>query len=307
MPWFKVDDGFHGHPKVMDLSLAAVGLWTLAGTWCANYLTDGEIPLKVVQRLGGTKKQAKELVQCGLWSEKSGDLYQFCDWNDYQPTKETVEAERSRARERMNELRAKRKGTAKGEPPESSGQTEDVRPNNSRTEGERSDEPDPNERGTTVECSEEVRVAPTQPLSPIPIPSPLKEEKTSSPTTSADDDPKPVTYPPAFEAFWDAYPRKVGKKAALAAFNKARKIATVQQICTGAGRYADDPNREDTFTAHPTTWLNEGRWDDDPLPDRNAITTPARPTGAQTRAQAGLARLAAYDAQQSPRQLELGA
>lgn len=309
MPWFKVDDGFHGHPKVMDLSLAAVGLWTLAGTWCASYLTDGEIPLKAVLRIGGTKKQAKELVSSGLWSEKSADLYQFCDWNDYQPTKETVEAERAQARERMKELRSKRKGTAKGETPESSVESDDVRPNTSRTDDERSPEPPENDDGTAPARSEEVRVAPTQPLSPIPVPLPTKEEKTC-PTSSDETDPKPVTYSPAFEAFWDAYPRKVGKKAASAAFNKARKTATLQTICTGAARYRDDPNLPPTeYIPHPSTWLNEGRWDDEPEPPRNVTALPGRQTHADrvnATAAAMIAKVNHYD-QTQENQLALGA
>jgi hypothetical protein len=73
---------------------------------------------------------------------------------------------------------------------------------------------------------------------------------------------------PLFEEFWNAYPRKVGKQAALKAFEKALRNAKVQEIIAGARRYADDPNRVDAFTAHPTTWLNAGRWNDPPLPER---------------------------------------
>jgi hypothetical protein len=42
-------------------------------------------------------------------------------------------------------------------------------------------------------------------------------------------------------------------------------------------RYRNDPNREPEFTAHPATWLNAGRWDDDPLPPRrtNGSAVPA--------------------------------
>ncbi|QKY78996.1 hypothetical protein Jinkies_48 [Arthrobacter phage Jinkies] len=307
MPWFKVDDGFHGHPKVMDLSLAAVGLWTLAGTWCANYLTDGEIPLKVVQRLGGTRRQAKELILSGLWTETRADVYKFSDWNDYQPTKDSVLTERAKAKERMDKLRGKGKEVPHAKTPESSGKTGIVRPNNARTEPERSDEPTQNKTGTSPVRSEEV-------LLPRPDPSrpnQLQEEKTSSPATpdDAEPDPKPVMYSRAFEAFWDAYPRKVGKKAASSAFDKARKAASLQTICEGAARYRDDPNREDAFTAHPTTWLNEGRWDDEtPIPNRSAAQ--ARPSGSDIRARAGFERLAAYDqtgrTQFTP-QLELGA
>jgi hypothetical protein len=71
-----------------------------------------------------------------------------------------------------------------------------------------------------------------------------------------------------FEMFWNVYPRKVGKQAAIKAFTKAIKSASVEDIVAGASRYADDPNRSDTFTAHPTTWLNAGRWADGPLPER---------------------------------------
>jgi hypothetical protein len=294
----------------MDLSLAAVGLWTLAGTWCAQYLTDGEIHMKAIQRLGGAKKQARELVNAGLWTEKNSETYQFCGWDEYQPTKAIVEAERAQARERMKELRSKRKGTSKTETPEPSEETEDVRANTSRTDGASSDEQQPHEERTPPERSEEVRVAPTPSLSPSPVPNPTKEEKTC-PTESDETEPKPIKYSPAFEAFWDAYPRKVGKKAASTAFEKARKIATVQAICTGAARYRDDPNLPpEEFRPHATTWLNEGRWEDGPQPPRGEHQQQTRPTGSQVRAAAGFERLADYD--QTGRttftpQLELGA
>lgn len=78
-----------------------------------------------------------------------------------------------------------------------------------------------------------------------------------------------VEWNQAFEDFWSAYPRKVGKAAAKTAFVKAC-IAQggPKEILEGAKRYRNDPNRVDAFTAHPTTWLNAGRWEDDPLPER---------------------------------------
>lgn len=66
----------------------------------------------------------------------------------------------------------------------------------------------------------------------------------------------------AFERFWSVYPRKVGKKAALKAWEKAIRDADPETIIFAAERYAATPNREARFTAHPTTWLNQGRWDD---------------------------------------------
>lgn len=143
MPWFKIDDGFHGHPKVVELSLPAVGLWTLCGSWCAKYLTDGFVPEKTVTRLGGDVEHAAELVSADLWDEAIGGGYWFRDWADYQPLKVDVEAERAAAQERMRAVRAKKKG---------------VRPNNSRTDDERS----PEQSENFGRSSEDVRVTPSQ-------------------------------------------------------------------------------------------------------------------------------------------------
>ena len=71
-----------------------------------------------------------------------------------------------------------------------------------------------------------------------------------------------------FIEFWESVPRKVGKGAARKAWAKAVKKADPQIIIDGMRRYRDDPNRADEFTAHPSSWLNAERWDDDPLPAR---------------------------------------
>lgn len=79
---------------------------------------------------------------------------------------------------------------------------------------------------------------------------------------------KPVDNDPAFNAFWDTYPRKVAKGAARRAWAKARLRAEAETIIAGAERYRDDPNRTDEYTAHPATWLNGDRWLDEALPAR---------------------------------------
>lgn len=105
-----------------ELTPADVGIWTLAGSWCSDYLTDGEITLAAVRRLGGTQENAESLVDSGLWAETTPGTYQFKDWTDYQPTRAAVEADREAARERMRGVRAKG-GKRSG----------DVRANNSRS------------------------------------------------------------------------------------------------------------------------------------------------------------------------------
>jgi hypothetical protein len=70
--------------------------------------------------------------------------------------------------------------------------------------------------------------------------------------------------------FWKEYPIKVGKQAARRAWEKAIKTTPTAHIILGAKRYANDPNRHPSYTAHASTWLNAGRWSDDPLPPREA-------------------------------------
>ena len=92
---------------------------------------------------------------------------------------------------------------------------------------------------------------------------------TSNPRKSPDGDPstrKNHVYPPEFETFYAAYPRKAGKQAALKAWKKALDLVDNETLTEAASRFAADPNREEQFTPHPATWLNDGRWDDDPLP-----------------------------------------
>lgn len=69
----------------------------------------------------------------------------------------------------------------------------------------------------------------------------------------------------SFAEFYMAYPRKVGKEAARRAFDRAVKTVDPTVIVEGARRYAGDPNLpEKQFIPHPASWLNAGRWDDEP-------------------------------------------
>lgn len=71
-----------------------------------------------------------------------------------------------------------------------------------------------------------------------------------------------------FDLFWKVYPLKVGKSAAKKAWDKAVASEDPDLVINGALQYAQDPNRHPSYTAHPSTWLNAGRWADDPLPPR---------------------------------------
>jgi len=123
--WFKVDDGFHASRKLLKIGkrarFAAIGLWTVAGSWAADQLTDGHVPDYMIKEWGAPPTAPESLVDAGLW-ERTHDGYTFRNWHEYQPSKQDVDAERAASRERMRELRAKRKGKK----PLDSGDAEDV-------------------------------------------------------------------------------------------------------------------------------------------------------------------------------------
>lgn len=78
---------------------------------------------------------------------------------------------------------------------------------------------------------------------------------------------KRAAIPPAFDAFWKAYPRKIAKQDALTAWNK---IAPTSELVDRILAAVDEQKRSDQwrggtqYIPYPATWLNGGRWDDEP-------------------------------------------
>ena len=82
-----------------------------------------------------------------------------------------------------------------------------------------------------------------------------------------------------FQEFWSAYPRKVAKKAAEKAYWKARKDTSHEDIMAGLERYCALITAKGTateFVVHASTWLNQGRWEDEETATRVADSHTAR-------------------------------
>ena len=109
MTWFRIDDGFDSHPKVLAIPrgaprLRAIGLWTSLGVWCAKHLTDGRFARHMVAEHGGTTTDARRLVEVGLWLTTE-DGYAFHQWTEHQPPRERVLAEREANADRQRRWR----------------------------------------------------------------------------------------------------------------------------------------------------------------------------------------------------------
>ena len=115
------------------------------------------------------------------------------------------------------------------------------------------------------EANEQQNGSKSQPPTPTPTPTPSVKNTPIVPKGTADT--------PEFLTFWEAYPHKVGKPAARTKFAIALRKADLETILAGLERYkrAKPPDRE---WCHPTTWLSQERWNDQPAPLNGATGKP---------------------------------
>ncbi len=117
MPWFRLDDSFHSHPKVIAAGNEAIGLYVRCGTYAAEHLTDGFIREDIAVLYGasdtgsrrnpGTGKPetlAETLIRTKLWRRTRGG-WRMPDYLDYNPAKMAVDKERKSAAERQRRSR----------------------------------------------------------------------------------------------------------------------------------------------------------------------------------------------------------
>lgn len=70
-----------------------------------------------------------------------------------------------------------------------------------------------------------------------------------------------------FESFWEAYPRKVGKAKAEAAFQKLSvPVEVLISAIAKQKKSAQWTKDGGQFIPHPTTWLNRQGWEDELAP-----------------------------------------
>ena len=113
MGWVRIDDNFADHPKVIALSDAAFRLFITGLCYSNRQLTDGVVPYQIVMAWVGDnpEKPSDELEDQNLW-ERVDKGFKIRSYDEYQPTRESVEHKRAQARERLQRFREKRNGNA---------------------------------------------------------------------------------------------------------------------------------------------------------------------------------------------------
>jgi hypothetical protein len=98
----------------------------------------------------------------------------------------------------------------------------------------------------------------------IPVESPGRKKERDSLASNAESD---RAIQNGFEQWWANYPKQVARAGAEKAYHRVIKTkqATESELLAGVMRYAEERMGQDPkYTAHAATWLNAGRWLDEP-------------------------------------------
>ena len=299
MTWGKVDDKLHSHPKPERAGLAAMGLWTLALSYCCDLLTDGVVSRERAARLAGgpstAAKLAAALVAARLWHPADApcddeactahrqpdgtDGWRFHAWGSYQPTRASVDAERKRKQEA-----GRRGGISKAE----------------RVAAAKAPDVAPAVAGAVAPASPVPLVAALPPI-PIPIPNPdppkppdgglalspvERKPAKRARAPKPDDEPHPPGHAEVVEAYFGAFEAARGSKPV---FGGAEGTA-VRRLLEAVGGDAD---RAITIVRSA---YEPGRFGRDTATIRTIASDPSRFIGAP----AGRPTTARFDPRQQP-------
>ena len=242
MAWLQVHQTLKDHRKTFDSAdmleikpAYMIGLLTCFWLWALDNAPSGNlagISARTIARAAGWPEDDADnfvsSIKAAGWLDESedGDL-EIHDWYDYAGKLiDQREAEKQRSRRR----RAKAK-----------------------TEEETTDGRPTDDQEKTVGRVDKTRVDKTR----------VDKTKGDKSPTSA----KPTAQDDRFDQFWNAYPRKVGKKAAQNSWKKIKPTAElfekIMQSLEAAKHSAQWQRENGQYIPHPTTWLNQGRWDDE--------------------------------------------
>lgn len=101
LPWVRLDTAFPTNPKVLmlveDKKWQSIAVYVASLAYSGAHGTDGFVPENALIHLHGSKRNAKDLVDVGLWIGVQGG-YEINGWAEFQPSTEEHAARRKRAR-----------------------------------------------------------------------------------------------------------------------------------------------------------------------------------------------------------------
>lgn len=277
MAWIELHDNLPDHEKVIEVAATlkmdkdmVVGKLVRLWTWAVNNREDGLLRdhdiSTVAEKMrfrGKPQHLIDALANARLLDPVDGG-YMIHDWDErVGMLMAKREDARAQSRQRTARYRARQKG-------------EDVTAGNALQERDVTDEVTPCNAVTVP------KPYPTVPntLTPCSPPAGGGERERSDEDgehpregTGTLDNAKtrPNAMKERFEAFWGAYPRKVGKGAAEKAWGKIRPsqklLAEMLEAIDRAKRSEQWQREGGKYIPNPATWLNQRRWEDELPPN----------------------------------------
>lgn len=101
LPWVRLDTGFPLNPKVLmlveDKKWQAIAVYVSGLAYSGTHGTDGFLPASCLPFIHGTRRQALDLCEVGLWKAVSGG-WVINGWHEFQPSSEEHKERSQRAR-----------------------------------------------------------------------------------------------------------------------------------------------------------------------------------------------------------------
>jgi hypothetical protein len=244
------------------LAFYFINLWTAA--WhqvpAASLEDDDEYLCDLAQCDEETWSKLKNIIMSGFVKCSDGRLYHQYVAREANKSWQLYLAQRSRTEAATAARRAKQTNVTSSSSSPSAPPSTNVTSNvtNNVTSNVTKDVTDNVTEDVTIDAtfftSEPLRSPHTRPTRPT-RPTNLKKERSSLRSPRAHES------EPAFERFWEVYPRKVGKGAARKAWLAAIAKAPEGEITAAVTRQKFD--HRERFIPHPATWLNQERWLDE--------------------------------------------
>ena len=251
MAWIELHQSLRDHRKILqaadelDVQPAhMVGLLSLLWLWAVDNAEDGDLSrvtsrtiARAAQWEGDADTFVMAIKQAGFVDSDTNVIH---DWLDYSgKLLEQREQKRAQNRERQRRYREK--------------QVQKVQNNADVTSMSR--------KGNAL-VSDSTKPDPTEPNNTEPI------ESISSHALLAEENQKGTSVQDRrFAEFWAAYPRKVGKAAALKIWKKIKPTTELYERIMKAveqqKKTAQWRGNAGQFIPYPSTWLNGKRWEDE--------------------------------------------
>lgn len=279
----RLSTGFWSHPKTRKLmkrlGLEGVRSLQILWLWAAQEKPDGclaGMDWEDIELAADWQGEERALFEhcLGVWIDEENGCYLLHDWAEHNPWQAEAAARREQASKNARSGWEKRRAKQ----PHDSGNA-GCMPQQCDCNAPAKQPHDSGNAPSPYPSPKDINTPPLPPASggedsegdPDRCENGTNQHAQEKPSSPQGANPRarrqPTSYSTAFEAFWQLYPRKVGKDAAWRVWKrKKHELPPVDELAAILARqcHCEQWQRDGgQYIPHPATWLNQGRWQDE--------------------------------------------